>query len=45
VEKKAIGLAWAKASGGKALFAWIVKQDTAGRDVQGQLRAAIQGSR
>lgn len=45
LEKKAIGLAWARASSGKALFAWIVKQDTAGRDVQGQIEAVVQGRR
>jgi len=41
LEKKAIGIAWARASGGKAVFAWIVKQDNAGRDVQGQIRTAL----
>jgi type III restriction enzyme len=36
-EKKLIGEAWARVSGGKALFAWIRKRDEAGRDVYGQL--------
>ncbi len=45
LEKKAIGTAWAKASGGKTLFAWVLKRDGAGRDAQGQLQAVIEGTR
>lgn len=45
LEKKVIGLAWARASAGKALFAWIVKQDSSGRDVQKQIEAVIEGRR
>lgn len=43
LEKKAIGDTWARASGGKALFAWVLRQDNHGRDVLGQIRAVIEG--
>lgn len=41
LEKKAIGMAWAKAAKDKALFAWVVKRDGAGREVLGQINAVI----
>jgi len=40
-EKRRVGELWARASKGKGLFVWAMKRDEAGRDVRGQLRAAL----
>ncbi|MEL7554906.1 MAG: DEAD/DEAH box helicase family protein [bacterium] len=40
-EKRRVGELWARASKGKGLFVWVMKKDEAGRDVRGQLRAAL----
>jgi len=44
-EKRRVGELWARASKGKGLFVWAMKKDEVGRDVRGQLRAVLQGSR
>ncbi len=41
-EKRRVGELWARASKGKGVFVWAMKKDEAGRDVRGQLVAAIQ---
>ncbi len=40
-EKRRVGELWARASKGKGIFIWAMKQDEAGRDVRGQLRSAL----
>ena len=41
-EKRRVGELWARASKGMGIFIWAKKQDEAGRDVRGQLRANLE---
>ncbi|MCX7026029.1 MAG: hypothetical protein NT061_00770 [Spirochaetes bacterium] len=41
LEKRRVGQLWARASKGKGLFVWAMRRDEVGRDLRGQLMAAL----